>query len=573
MPITSKDLLEHLSDLQLVLEDYSFEKMTVEEAREVKKSYEVFRKQIETRIWDPACRTKISGSHASKAAPNGYDKALESVANDLRNPLHGIIGFANILSEAPLEEPYKSIASSLYRASETMSDTLAELGVYYRIKNRDDSSPESPFSPAVVLEETKDYARLQLLHKPVNVILDFKSDLHQTVLGNPSDLRRILLNLIENACRFTQSGTIEIRAAISKSKTSPELCIEISDTGIGIPEAELPHIFKPYYQGKQAMDLAVRGTGFGLAIVHQLVAKQSGRIEISSCEGKGSTVRLTLPYTATSKTSVLPNQRNSYKGALSGKRVLIVEPDVMNDQLLQLQLEEMGCVFFLARDFSEAIQMLESHPMDILLAGLRLQNKKDRQGLEQIRNHQNSYIRNFPILGLTSEMTDSASDTLKEYGLDGLLFKPYTEEALFKKIKELGQICSPEALNDKLAEYDPSTEVEMIDLGYLESKCEGDPQSLNILVRALRNGMLEFAGRTRIGLNRRDYASIAEGAERLLVALEMIQAQSLISPVTQIYKSCRDGVDENKIIRAFSVYLSRYPKVADALERHSGMQG
>ncbi|MGA9238138.1 sensor histidine kinase, partial [Robiginitalea sp.] len=230
MPVTSKDLLDHLSDLQLALEDYSFEKMTVEQASVVKESYDHFRNQLETCIWGGPGAVEIpeQPTQPVEVPHRPYDGALSSIGHDLRNPLHGIMAFANILAQAPLEEPYRSIASSMSIASESLSETLDELCAYSRLKDVPSNEVAIPFSPGVLLGEIRDYAHLKILDKPVSIDLELQFGISEYVIGNPSDLRRIMMNLIENACRYTQEGEINVVAGISERNTGAELRITIT---------------------------------------------------------------------------------------------------------------------------------------------------------------------------------------------------------------------------------------------------------------------------------------------------------------------------------------------------------
>ena len=567
MPVTSKDLLDHLSDLQLALEDYSFEKMTVEQASVVKESYDHFRNQLETCIWGGPVAVKTPEQQPAETTHSPYDGALSAIGHDLRNPLHGIMAFANVLAEAPLEEPYRSIASSMSMVSGSMSETLDELCAYSQFKDGSSSEVAIPFSPAALLREIRDYAHLRLLEKPVSINLKMEFENSEYVIGNPSDLRRTMLNLIENACRYTREGEIKVMAGISKRNTGAELRIAITDTGIGIPEVELPHVFKPYYQGKQAIEMASKGAGFGLSIVGQLVARQSGQILLDSPEGKGCTVRLVLPCTPVAHkeikgTSVENNKLDS--DILKGMRILIVERDPINFTVLQTRLIALGCEVFSASDMDEAIQLLEAAPLDALLLDLRPQREKDQKALQAVRTHPNPYIRSFPILGMSADPAGASEDQCSKIGIDAFLPKPHTVETLFEKIRDLSKKARPIAQ----ATREPEGNDVLLDLSYLETKCKGDSERLGLLIRALHNGMLEFAGRTRIGLNRGDYKSISEGAEKLLVALEMIRAQRLIPVVQQIWQASLEGEDENRIVRAFSTYLEEYLEVAEALERH-----
>lgn len=572
MPVTSKDLLDHLSDLQLALEDYSFEKMTVEQASVVKESYDHFRNQLETCIWGGPGAVEIpeQPTQPVQAPHRPYDGALSSIGHDLRNPLHGIMAFANILAEAPLEEPYRSIASSMSMASESLSETLDELCAYSRLKDVPSNEVAIPFSPGVLLGEIRDYAHLKILDKPVSIDLELQFGISEYVIGNPSDLRRIMMNLIENACRYTQEGEIKVVAGISERNTGAELRITITDTGIGIPAVELPHVFKPYYQGKQAINMATKGAGFGLSIVGQLVARQSGQILLDSTEGKGCAVRLVLPCTPVAHKDVKETSDGNRKlesDVLKGMRILILESDPLNFTVLQTRLRAFGCEVFSASGVVEAIQLLEAAPLDALLLDLRPKREKDLKALQAIRTHANPYIRSFPILGMSADPAGVSEDECMNIGIDAFLPKPHTAENLFEKIRDLLKKTLP------IVRVTPEPEgndqdVVLLDLSYLETKCNGDSERLGLLLRALHNGMLEFAGRTRIGLNRGDFKSISEGAEKLLIALEMIRAQSLMPVVQQIWQASLEGDDENRIVRAFSTYLEEYPEVAEALERH-----
>ena len=572
MPVTSKDLLDHLSDLQLALEDYSFEKMTVEQASVVKESYDHFRNQLETCIWGGPVAVDTPEQQPVQTEQSPYDGVLSAIGHDLRNPLHGIVAFANILAEAPLEEPYRSIASSMCMASESMSETLDELCVYSRLKDNPSSEVAIPFAPATLLNEIRDYAHLKLLDKPVSIHLEMEFGISEYVIGNPSDLRRIMLNLIENACRYTREGEIKVMAGITKRNTGAELRIAITDTGIGIPEVELPHVFKPYYQGKQAMDVASKGAGFGLSIVGQLVARQSGQILMDSTEGKGCAVRLVLPCTPVaykeSKGTSVQNKRRESE-VLQGMRILIVERDPLNFTVLRTRLQALGCEVFSVSNVGEAVQLLESAPLDALLLDLRLHREKDQKALKAIRTHSNPYIRSFPILGMSADPVGVSEDQYSHLGIDAFLPKPHTAETLFEKIRDLSKKAQLPAQASRHTQEPNGNDGDtvLVDLSYLETKCNGDSERLLLLIRALHNGMLEFAGRTRIGLNRGDFKSISEGAEKLLIALEMIRAQRLIPVVQQIWQASLEGEDENRIVRAFSTYLEEYLVVAEALER------
>jgi hypothetical protein len=171
---------------------------------------------------------------------------------------------------------------------------------------------------------------------------------------------------------------------------------------------------------------------------------------------------------------------------------------------------------------------------------------------------------------MSADPAGVSEEQCSNLGIDAFLPKPHTAKTLFEKVRDLTKKAQlpAQAAQHTLEPDENEGDTALVDLSYLETKCNGDSDRLLLLLRALHNGMLEFAGRTRIGLNRGDFKSISEGAEKLLIALEMIRAQRLIPVVQQIWQASLEGEDENRIIRAFSSYLEEYLLVAGALERH-----
>jgi CheY-like chemotaxis protein len=573
MPVSSKDLLDQLTDLQLALEDYSFEKMTADQARVVKHSYDNFRAQLESLLWNSGARAKNPGPATPKDDTGHREGALEAIGHDLRNPLHGLIGFAGILAEAPVSEPYKSIAGSLEMVARTMAESVEELCAISKVKGDSGTSVQVPFSPKELLEETSEYARLRLLEKPVDIELSWDTAVPGTLMGNPSDLRRILLHLIDNACRFTVSGQIRMVAGLSKDPAHPVLSLSISDTGIGITSAELPHVFTPYYQGKQAMDLAAGGFGFGLSIVRSLVAKQGGTIQIRSRAGSGTTVALTLPFTSGALDAREQRKKDTPEaraGSLRGMRVLVLENLPVNLHLLRSRLGDLGCDVLVVENIAQAILVLESEPMDVFLMDFRPRSKKDIEALGAIRGHENPYIREFPIVGMSADRREAIATSTDRQGIDGWLFKPFTLATLCDVLGKYRGETPQGAPGPGISNPAGHPEAPLLDLSTLEARTQGDTRSMNSLLQALRNGLLEFAGRTRLALEGRDYQSIAIDSKKLLSVLELIGAHSLIPSVIQIRNASCEGTDENRLIRAYSEYLARFPAVADALQDNIG---
>ncbi len=573
MPITSKDLLDQLADLQLALEGYSFEKLNVEEARALKSYFETFRSHLEEKIWNPKAGIPKNVPGSVHPASEDAMGMITSVSHDLRNPLNGISGFTDLLGLTELNSDQQKYVEAISLATKNSLEIVEELLHFSRLKSGAEGRNTVPFQPIQLLGETRTYIRTLLEGKPVNFELYIEGTLPDSLTGDPSKLRRILMNLLDNAIKYTPKGTIELSVRSEPARDGCILKFDVTDTGIGIPRAELPHIFKPYYQAGLQRKEAGEGHGLGLSLVGKLIGEQGGSIQVESSQGRGTTFRFELPYhldrdkvdeAHVEKPTALKDSE------LRGARILVFEDNPLNQKLLEARLDQWGCRVFSAPTVPEGMRYLQQETIDLILMDLRMPLMDGFEATRRIRHHREASVRRIPILALTADIASAEGEKIRNSGIDDLLLKPYDPESLYAAIAN--QIRRTNNRKDKIdfqCEAFPKLNAgdRLFSLEYLEGECMGDFRMLSDLVRLFRNNLLEFAGRMKFYLKEGNLQAIQASAHKVISGLKLIEATELLRIVEAIHRSATETRDLAAAALAYEEFLICYPMVEQALER------
>ncbi|MDX1332579.1 MAG: ATP-binding protein [Robiginitalea sp.] len=573
MPITSKDLLDQLADLQLTLEGYSFEQLNVEEARALKSYFDTFRNHLEEKIWNPRAGIPTTASEEVVTSSGDTPGMIASVSHDLRNPLNAILGFADLLSATDLDTDQQQYLQAIRVASQSSLETIGELLQFSRLK----AGPETPvsiaFRPLDLLREVRLYTRASLGEAPVAFELFVEGSLPEALVGDPSKLRRILMNLLENAIEYTEKGTIALVVRATSLKEGVALEFEVSDTGSGIPRAELPYIFKPYYQAGMDRKASRAGHGLGLSIVSKLVGEQKGSIEVKSEEGKGTTFQFRIPFAlkrSEEPRGLAETPGTGTGGELNGSSILVFEDNPLNQKLLESRLQKWGCTVFTASRVPDGLRLLKREAIDLVLMDLRMPLMDGYQATRRIREHSSASVRRIPVIALTADISAADGEAFRRSGIDDLLLKPYEPESLRATLTHwIRRSANRKDVREFRCEPLPelSAAPGLISLDYLEGECMGDRRMLADLVQLFRNNLLEFAGRMKFHLKEGDLRAIQASTHKVQSGLKLIGAVQLLKSVEAIDRAATEFKDIVQAARAYEEFLDLYPLVEEALQR------
>ncbi len=569
----SKDLLDQLADLEGALTNFSFEELTSSDARRLKKSFDSFRKQLEQKIWGEKTTVSQEVDNSSKkadSAPNREEMLIATVSHEIRTPLSGIVGFADLLQETDLNPEQQEQVNAIRSASDKLMDIINELLEYSKLSAGLEHFENIDFNFTSIVQDVVYLCNTLMLGKDVKLRVEQDPQIPETLIGDPSKLSQVLLNLLGNSIKFVDKGTIQLNIShIKETKDQVWLEFVISDTGIGISENDLKHIFDSFKQAKHQNFSKFGGTGLGLHIVKQIVEKLDGELEVSSRVGVGTTFRFTLTYGKGHKI-VRPKKkvREVSPQEVRGLRVLVFEDNLMNQRLIEQRLKAWGCRTYLTENAKYGLNLLENTSIDLVLMDLRMPIMNGFEVSRKIRSNKNERINKLPIIALTADFTVEDKDECALCGINDYILKPFHPKELLSKMVrnkdgEKTQIAStnssPRGHQKTVHDY------RVIDLQAVLDDCMGDLKVLRELIELYKQNALEFIGKVKVHIAHENFSEIRNAAHKIKCGLAMMQTHSLYFIVEQMHNNCRTTRDIQHLKRLYNCFVEKYPEVEKRL--------
>lgn len=367
---------------------------------------------------------------------------LAVVSHEVRTPMTGILGMVRLLLESKLSSEQNDFVLALQKSGETMMALLNDILDFEKIES---GSMELEYLDFNLPQLAKDVVTLMSGHaagKDIYLTSDIDDSCPNYVLGDPTRLRQVLLNLVNNAIKFTEEGgvTIELRARKVDGKTQGirgdyEIYCGIKDTGIGISEEAQQALFNPFSQADSSISRKYGGTGLGLTICKKLIEAMGSTINITSVEGEGSTFHFTLLMEEGSADVAESSEgQEQSKDTLPTKRILVVEDNEMNRKVLQGLLDRLGQITTMAEDGAQAIAACKNESFDLVFMDIQLPDMTGVEATQALREIQEHNTYKTPIIALTGNVM---LDDIKSYydaSMNGFLAKPIDHDKLYEAI-------------------------------------------------------------------------------------------------------------------------------------------
>jgi len=354
---------------------------------------------------------------------------LASLNHEIRTPLSGIMGMLDLLLETGLDEDQRDYLNAARLCTESLAELLNSSLEYAALEAGQISLEESEFSVKEMLEAALAQQRSKADLKQLRLRLTLDAGLPETLVGDASRLRELMGHLVNNAIKFTHTGSVYVRVSMRTTVSQrPELLIaEVRDTGIGIPTDKLNSLFESFQPGESGLARAYPGLGLGLALAQKLAKIMGGRILVESQPGVGSTFTLEVPLRR-------PAAAESQNGRLAdlGPAVLAVEDDPIGitvlRHVLQRRLKNVHCV----ASGREALEAVERKHYDLILMDLQMPDINGLEAAAKIRQ-MNGY-RDVPILALTASCSDQMREQCRAIGMQAFLSKPIDANELWSAV-------------------------------------------------------------------------------------------------------------------------------------------
>ncbi|MBN1600990.1 MAG: response regulator [Chitinispirillaceae bacterium] len=328
----------------------------------VKKDRQVIFSEIESKNNDlkTAIEELKKARDDAEAATIAKGQFLANMSHELRTPLNGVIGSAELLKETKLNEEQMQFVSIIHKSSVHLLAVINDILDYSKIESGQIRLEEIPFEYSVLIDDVISIVNAQANDKKVPVIVDFDASVEKKLTGDPFRLKQILLNLLQNAIKFTAKGQIHLTIkVISGDDALQHVSTEISDTGIGIEEQKISQLFNQFAQADSSTTRRFGGTGLGLVIVKQLTELMSGKVSVQSTPGTGSTFTFTIPLKKTGS-----SQTCHQSGTLLEFDIVILSQNEFEREWYKTKaISSGGKVLYCGNCFENGIEVYSKHKM------------------------------------------------------------------------------------------------------------------------------------------------------------------------------------------------------------------
>ena len=356
---------------------------------------------------------------------------LANMSHEIRTPMNGIIGSLALLDRTDSEDRRRTLIDVARQAADGLLQTLNEILDYAKLDAKSGSIHLAPMDLRRVCQLAVQTFQANATAKGIALRFDasgYPTDMW-SVCGDEEKLRRIVMNLVSNAIKFTSEGAVILRLRGKRTARGVAVVLRVADTGIGIPTDKIPLLFQPFYQVESGMSRSYGGTGLGLAISRQLVELMGGSVRVRSAIGRGSifTVQLQLAQAAEriEVPRIAPELPPAGLASARGKTVLLVEDNSVNAFISAASLESMGVASIHAVNGSEAVNFYRERKFDAILMDCEMPVMDGFAATRLIRELEaKSGQPRTPIIALTANALTGDREHCLRHGMDDYLSKP-----------------------------------------------------------------------------------------------------------------------------------------------------
>lgn len=385
----------------------------------------------------------LAAERAARAAAEQASRAkaelLATVSHEIRTPLGAIISMADLLANTQLDETQRRYAETLRQSGRGLLAVLNNVLDYSKLSAGRFELDIGRFDFAEMMASVGATLAARADEKGLQSSVQVVEGCPEHFTGDSARIRQILNNLIDNAVKFTDAGSVNLRVGCAASGADAKLRFEVRDTGIGLTETQKARLFEPYAQGDASVGAKYGGTGLGLSIARKLVDLMGGEMGCESIEGQGSVFWFQVPLRlagagAGAGAGEATADDETAPGPLSG-RVLIVEDNEVNQMLIKAYLDSFGLAHDVAANGQEALAALQAGSFDLVLMDIMMPELDGIETTNRIRALPGP-IAQVPVVALTANAMAGDRERYLAAGMDGYVSKPVGAADLFAVLAE-----------------------------------------------------------------------------------------------------------------------------------------
>jgi signal transduction histidine kinase/DNA-binding response OmpR family regulator len=455
---------------------------------------------------------------------------LANMSHEIRTPLNAIIGFSHQMGKTDLLPQQRLYMDSIQSAAKNLMNIINDILDMSKIDAGKLPIEKIPFNFTEVIKDALSITSEKASEKGLRLNLSLDIKISDHLIGDPQRLRQILINLINNAIKFTTRGVIKVKTwLVEEREDSQVISIAVSDTGMGMDESFLKRIFENFSQAESSTSRQFGGTGLGLSITKQLLELMGGEITVESELDNGSTFTIKVPFSKSETRTVDISAKNGYDvSVINHRKILIIEDNVLNRMLISAILNPFEVDVKEVENGEEAIELLKSGEcFDLILLDLQMPKLDGFQTLGYIRK---TLHLKTPVLAITANALKGEAEKCLKKGFDGYLAKPFEEADI---LREISTLIAGTKLEATIEPVHPR-EHPSYDLSKLRSIAKGNETFTKNMIKLFCTEIPEALRSIDIAMTAGDIAEIKRTAHRIKPTFDTMGISSLYAPVRDL---------------------------------------